>query len=108
MKTPGTLLNETQRFTTVTNDGIPADFIPITISELPLINLVDLTKKSANFFKINRLNGPEDLESDLIPDGQLDDQDLYLIEKEVNKRTKKRFKAQQNNLMMSASSPVNT
>ena len=90
------MLNDTSRFTTFTNDGLPSDFIPITISELPVVNLTDLTKKSTNFFKCRQgnLRGPDDLESHIIPDGQLEDEDLYLLEKEVNKRTKKRYKAQ--------------
>ena len=60
---------------------------------MPAIHLTDLSRKSSNFIlcQTGRVSGPQDLKSQVVPDGKLDECDLYKIEKEVNKRLKKKF-----------------
>ena len=71
---------------------------------MPILNLYDMTKRSANFLKYKRGNvdRPDDLESNIIVDDKLSEADLHLIEKEVNKANRKRIKDLKNSAMIPA------
>ena len=73
---------------------------------MPVLNVYDLTRRSENFLKYKRgdVTKPGDLESSVMVDNKLDEGDLILIEKEVNKANRKRIKDLKNNNMI----PANT
>ena len=66
--------------------------------------MFDLTKRSPNYikFKNGGVQTPNDLESNIIVDDKLAQEDLHVIEKEVNKANRKRLKDLKNNAMVPA------
>ena len=76
----------------------------VEFTELPVLNVFDLTRRSENFLKFKRgdVARPGDLESSIIVDDKLGEGDLHLIEKEVNKANRKRIKDLENNQMIPA------
>ena len=59
---------------------------------MPLLNVIDLTKRSENIKKL-RQNGTtaiKDLESEIVVDSHLSQDDLAIVEIEVNKKRKKK------------------
>ena len=65
--------------------------MPVSINQLPVIRYFDMTKKSPNqaITKDGSVIHPDQLQSDLIPDGKLGDADLAVVETEVNTRQRK-------------------
>ena len=51
--------------------------------------------------RMGNANKPEDLESQMVPDWKVKEVDLTIIEREVNKKKRKRAKAQRNGEMLS-------
>ena len=88
--------------------GSAIDNGPVSLSDLPLLNVIDLTKRSANAAKIRsgQVNHPQDLESEMQEDANLSTTDLSEVEIEVNKKKKKKEKAEQANEMISPASSV--
>ena len=69
----------------------------VCINDLPMLNVFDLTHRSHNARLLRSgkaVVAIEDLESQVVPDSGLKETDIALIEKEVNKKKQKRFKAQ--------------
>ena len=81
-----------------------ASLVDVEFTELPVLNVFDLTRRSENFLKYKRgdVERPADLESSIIVDDKLAEGDLFLIEKEVNKANRKRIKDLKNNAMIPA------
>ena len=81
---------------------------PVSLTDLPLLNVIDLTKRSLNFSKLkrNKTLSAEDLEHEIIVDTSLCQADLSEVEIEVNKKRKKKQKAEISNEMMSPASSV--
>ena len=50
--------------------------------------------------RMGNFNKPEDLESQEVPDWKVKEADLTIIEREVNKKKRKRAKAQRNGEML--------
>ena len=72
---------------------------PITISDLPVLSVMDLTKRSANMRKYKQgsgVRGPQDLETEIVVDTKIDTGDLHKLEKEVNKHAEKKHQAMMN------------
>lgn len=59
-----------------------------------------MTRRSENSKKI-RSGDVDDLEYATVPDGQIKEDDLFIIEREINKKKRKRVKDQKNGDMMS-------
>ena len=78
--------------------------VDVEFTELPVLNVFDLTRRSENFLKYKRgaVARPADLESNIVVDDKLAEGDLLLIEKEVNKANRKRIKDLKNNNMIPA------
>lgn len=78
--------------------------VNVQFSELPILNVYDMTRRSANFLKYKRgkVERPNDLESNIIVDDKLTEADLHVIEKEVNKANRKRLKDLKNNALIPA------
>ena len=102
------LLNQTRPVTLTSHDLLPA-YTPVTISELPMLTVYDLTKRSSNItkYKQGRVQNPADLDTEIVPDDKIDTNDLHRVEKEVNKRQKKRLRAIQQNELRAAQQPAN-
>ena len=69
-----------------------------------MLNVFDLTHRSHNARLLRSGKAEvamEDLESQVVPDSGLKETDIALIEKEVNKKKQKRFKAQRDGQMIS-------
>ena len=49
--------------------------VNVSFTELPILNLYDITKRSVNYrkYKQGAINGPDDLESNIIVDDKLSD-----------------------------------
>ena len=73
-------------------------------TELPIVNMFDLTKQSSNFIKCKKgeVKHPHDLECNIIVDDKLAQEDLHVIEQEVNKANRKRLKDLKNNALIPA------
>lgn len=67
----------------------------VSISQMPILNVVDLTRTSINARRLHMgtISQPQDLESKIVPDHKLKEHDLAILEREVNKKQKKRAKA---------------
>ena len=84
----GGINNTEYRPSTATSNTILGDrpsLVNVQFTELPILNLYDITRRSVNYrkYKEGAINGPDDLESNIIVDDKLSEKDLYLIEKEV-------------------------
>ena len=68
----------------------------MSLSDVPLLNVIDLTKRSANAAKIRsgQVNYPSDLDSEIREDANLSTTDLSEVEIEVNKKKMKKKKAE--------------
>ena len=77
----------------------------VCINQIPMLNMFDLRRRTHNQKKV-RDGEVDDLESALVPDNQVTEQDLELIEKEVNKKKRKRRKDQKNGDMLSPMSMI--
>ena len=68
-----------------------------------MLNFCDLTRRSHNMQAIRqgKVSNPQDLELELRPDGKVKESDLASIEREANKKKRKRVKAQMNGEMIS-------
>ena len=60
----------------------------VSISEVPALNVYDLTRRSENMRKIRdgEVTQPQDLACEILPDEKIKASDLVVIEKEVNKK----------------------
>lgn len=63
---------------------------PVQLTDLPLLNVIDLTKRSENVKKLRHGKAVEDLESEIVVDSHLSQDDLAIVELEVNKKRKKK------------------
>ena len=77
----------------------------VCINSIPMVNLLDLRRRSHNLRKV-RSGEIDDLEYAVVPDEQIQEHDLLSIEKEVNKKKRKRRKDQKNGEMLSPTSVV--
>ena len=66
--------------------------------------MFDLTRRSENYkkFKHGDVYSPNDLESNIVVDDKLVEEDLSVIEKEVNRANRKRIKDLKHNAMIPA------
>ena len=68
-KVGGVLNNTEYRYSDATNEALNerASLVNIQFTELPILNVYDMTKRSANFLKYKRGNvaRPDDLESNI-------------------------------------------
>ena len=71
-------LNQTLESKTVlasrdTRVTLPPQYTPVTIGDLPLINIFDMSKGSHNMkaYRSGKVKGPQDLESKVITDDKL-------------------------------------
>ena len=67
----------------------------VSINQIPLLNIFDMRKASSNMqlVRLGNVNKPEDLESQEVPDWKVKEVDLSIIEREVNRKKRKRAKA---------------
>ena len=79
---------------------------PISVTSLPILQVIDLTRRSSNMRKVLKGAGLADLESEIIEDKTVGLGDLAIIEMEVNKKRKKKHKAEQKNQLISPASSV--
>lgn len=77
----------------------------MTISELPMVAVTDLTRRSKNaqLYKQGKVQSPDDLQCEIVADGKIGQLDLHKLEKEVNKNAEKKLKAIRDNAMLQAS-----
>ena len=68
--------------------------------------MYDLTKRSENYLRLRKGLKCEDLESEIVIDKSLDEADLPLVEIEVNKKRRKKQRAEMDNQMISPASSV--
>ena len=75
----------------------------VCINSIPVLNFCDLTRRSHNMRAIRqgKVSNPQDLEQDVRPDEKIKESDLAKIEREANKKKRKRIKAQMNGEMIS-------
>ena len=75
----------------------------VCINSIPVLNFCDLTRRSHNMRAIRqgKVTNPQDLERDVRPDEKIKESDLAKIEREANKKKRKRIKAQMNGEMIS-------
>ena len=79
---------------------------PVTLTDLPLLNVIDLTNRSANTRKLKQGQPLDDLESEVMVDTHLCQEDLAIVEEEVNKKRKKKQEAELKHQMISPASSV--
>ena len=67
----------------------------VCINSIPVLNVFDLTRASHNMRRIRQgsVSQPQDLESVTKPDEKVKESELSQIEREANKRKRKRVKA---------------
>ena len=68
--------------------------------------MIDLTKKSPNLAKLRQGNRIEELDFEIVVDSHLSEADLPTVEVELNKKRKKKHKAELANAMISPASSV--
>lgn len=66
-----------------------------------MLNVFDLTRRSHNQRKLKEGSILKDLEFSILPDDHIIEADLAVIERELNKKKRKRFKAQEKGEMLS-------
>ena len=79
----------------------------VCINSIPVLNFCDLTRSSHNMRRVRQgiVMHPQDLETEERPDEKIKESELTTIEREANKKKRKRVKAQLNGDMIS---PLNT
>ena len=60
------------------------------MTSLPILNMIDLTRRSENLQRVKKGAKFDDLECEIITDKSLDEADLQVVEVEVNKKRKKK------------------
>ena len=72
------------------------------------MNVLDLTKRSANLTKVRQGQPLDDLEYSIQTDSQIEEKDLAVIEREVNKKKRKKHKEAKKGGMLSPGSCRNS
>ena len=75
----------------------------VCINSKPVLNFCDLTRRSHNMRAIlqGKVERPEDLDQEIRLDEKIVESELAQIEREANKKKRKRIKAQMNGQMIS-------
>ena len=76
----------------------------VCINQIPLLNVLDLTKRSANLAKVRQGRPLDDLEYQDCADSGIEQADLAVIEKEVNKKKRRKYKEAKTGGMLSPGS----
>ena len=76
---------------------------PVSLTQLPVLNLFDLTRRSENMAILKKGGRATDLTCETLTDGKLSDSDLPDVEIEVNKKKRKKL-AKRNEMISPASS----
>ena len=79
---------------------------PVYLREMPLLNVVDLTKRSANQERLRQ--GDLNLEAQLVVDPQLNRTDLEIVEYELNIKVLKKYRAEIKKEMITPRSSVSS
>ena len=71
---------------------MPHEPIQMSLVEIPILNVIDLTKRSENLARLNKgqIRSIEDFQSEIVIDNQLNVKDLAVVEEEVNKKLRKK------------------
>ena len=65
---------------------------PVSLTQLPVVNVFDLTRRSENRAILTKGGGLDQLSCTTQADSHLSDQDLVAVEVEVNKKKQKKRK----------------
>ena len=86
------------------NPYTPHEAVQVSITEVPLVNVIDLRKRSENMARLQRghVTRMEDLQSEIVLNSQIDVRDLAPLEQEVNKKLRKKHQAELKNEMRAA------
>lgn len=76
----------------------------VSLTEVPIRNVIDLRNQSENMSRLRKgqVHRVEDLQSVIVIDESLEFKDLAIVELEVNKKLRKKHKAELKNEMIAA------
>ena len=80
--------------------------MPVLLREIPTLRVIDFTLRSENRkqWQEGKVTRAEDLEYSMVPEPSINEVDLPLLTREVNRRIRKRQHAVENNEMLAATS----